>query len=97
MPAARALNADLIPESLRGKLFGRMSAFFNIGAIAGPILSTVLYDRYRYQTFTVTWLNQVVFPGAGIPFFISGTIGLFSLALLLTFVKEPQRVPREPS
>ena len=97
MPAARALNADLIPESLRGKLFGRMSAFFNIGAIAGPILSTVLYDRYRYQTFTVPWLNQIVFPGAGIPFFISGTIGLFSLALLLTFVKEPQRVPREPS
>jgi MFS family permease len=97
MPAARALNADLIPESLRGKLFGRMSAFFNIGAIAGPILSTVLYDRYRYQTFTVPWLNYVVFPGAGIPFFISGIIGLFSLALLLTFVKEPQRVPREPS
>jgi MFS family permease len=97
MPAARALNADLIPESIRGKLFGRMSAFFNIGAIAGPILSTILYDHFRYQTLTVPWLNHIMFPGAGIPFFISGTIGLFSLALLLTFVKEPQRIQREPS
>jgi MFS family permease len=95
MPAARALNADLIPEAVRGKLFGRMGAFFNIGAVAGPILSTVLYDRYRHLTFTVPWLNQVVFPGAGIPFFISGAIGLFSLALLLAFVKEPSRIQRE--
>ena len=74
-----------------------MSAFFNIGAIAGPILSTVLYDRLRYQTLTVPWLNHVVIPEAGILFFISGTIGLFSLTLFLTFVKEPQYVQREPS
>ena len=96
MPAARALNADLIPESIRGKLFGRMSAYFNIGAIAGPILSKVLYDHFRYQTCIVPWLDHMVIPGAGIPFFISGTISLFSLALL-AFVKEPQRVQREPN
>ncbi len=91
MPASRALNADLIPEKARGKLFGRMSAFFSLGAILGPILSTVVYDAYRLQTFQIPWLGNLIVKGAGIPFFISGAIGLFSLSLLLAFVKEPRR------
>jgi len=91
MPAARALNADLVPEEVRGKLFGRLAAFFSLGAILGPILSTLIYSVYRFETFEVTWLNNLVIRGAGIPFFISSAIGLFSLFLLLAFVKEPKR------
>jgi MFS family permease len=88
MPAARALNADLIPEKARGKLFGRLAAFFSLGAVLGPILSTLIYDVYRSATFEVSWLGNLVVRGAGIPFFISSSIGLFSLLLLLIFVKE---------
>jgi MFS family permease len=91
MPASRALNADLIPEKVRGKLFGRMVAFFSLGAILGPVLSTLIYDAYRFQTFQIPWLGNLSIRGAGIPFFVSGAIGLFSLSLLLAFVKEPRR------
>jgi len=91
MPASRALNADLIPEKVRGKLFGRLAAFFSLGAILGPVLSTLLYDAYGSQTFKVPWLGNLVVRGAGIPFFVSSAIGLFSLFLLLAFVEEPKR------
>lgn len=91
MPASRALNADLIPEKVRGKLFGRMGAFFSLGAILGPVLSTWIYDAYRYQTFEVPWLGNLVVRGAGFPFFVGSAVGLFSLILLLVFVEEPRR------
>jgi len=91
MPASRALNADLIPEKVRGKLFGRLAAFFSLGAILGPVLSTWLYDAYRFSTFEVPWLGNLVVRGAGLPFVVSGVFGLFSLFLVLAFVKEPKR------
>ena len=91
MPASRALNADLIPEKVRGKLFGRLAAFFSLGAVLGPVLSTWIYAAYRFQAFEVPWLGNLVVRGAGIPFFISSIIGLFSLFLLLAFVEEPRR------
>jgi MFS family permease len=94
MPASRALNADLIPERLRGKLFGRMRAFFSLGAILGPILSTWIYDAYRFQTFVIPWIGNLTVRGAGIPFLISSIVGLFSLFLLLTFVEEPKRTQK---
>ena len=91
MPASRALNADLIPEKVRGKLFGRLAAFFSLGAVLGPVLSTWIYAAYRFQAFEVPWLGNLVVRGAGIPFFVSSAIGLFSLFLLLAFVEEPRR------
>jgi len=91
MPASRALNADLIPEKVRGKLFGRLAAFFSLGAVLGPVLSTLIYDAYRYQVFEVPWLGNLIVRGAGFPFFVSSSVGLFSLLLLLVFVEEPIR------
>ncbi len=91
MPATRALNADLVPERVRGKLFGRMAAFFSLGAILGPVLSTWIYEVYRFQTFEVIWLGNMIMRGIGMPYLISGFIGLFSLFLLLAFVEEPIR------
>ncbi|UCD96523.1 MAG: MFS transporter [Candidatus Bathyarchaeota archaeon] len=91
MPASRALNADLVPERVRGKLFGRIAAFFSLGAILGPILSTLIYEIYRFQTFQVPFLNNLEIRGAGFPFFISSIIGLLSLTLLLVFVEEPKK------
>jgi MFS family permease len=88
MPAARALQADLIPEKIRGKLFGRMGACFSLGAVLGPVLSTWIFAVYRYKTFEI---GGLVIKGAGLPFIISSFIGLFSLFLLLAFVEEPKR------
>jgi MFS family permease len=75
MPATRALTADLVPPKIRGKLFGRFTALFDIGMITGALLGP--------------WLFAAFF--VGLPFFVSGIIGLIALALLLVFVKEPQR------
>jgi MFS family permease len=91
MPASRALRADLVPEEIRGKLFGRFGAFFSLGAILGPVLSTWIYAMFRYETFEVLWLGNLAVRGAGIPFLVSSAIGLFSLFLLLAFVEEPKR------
>lgn len=91
MPASRALNADIIPEKVRGKLFGRLAAFFSLGAVLGPVLSTWLYEAYRFQVFEIQWLGNLVIKGAGIPFFVSSFVGLLSLFLLLAFVEEPRR------
>ena len=96
MPASRALNADIIPEEIRGKLLGRLGAFFSLGAILGPVLSTLIYDEYRYETFKAGWLGNLVVRGAGFPFFVSSFIGLFSLFLVLAFVEEPERRSRKP-
>jgi MFS family permease len=86
----------LVPESIRGKLFGRIAAFFSLGAILGPILSTWIYSTYRFQVFEVASLGGLVVRGAGLPFFISSSIGLFSLFLLLVFVEEPRKKPDRP-
>jgi MFS family permease len=91
MPASRALNADLIPAQIRGKLLGRMAAFFSLGAILGPVLSTWIYEVYRFQTFQIPWLGNLTVRGVGIPFFVSSAIGLVSLFLLLVLVEEPKR------
>jgi len=90
MPASRALNADLIPEKLRGRLFGRMNAFFSLGAILGPVLSTWIYDAYSSSSFQIPWLGNLTLRGSGLPFLISSAIGLFSLLLLIIFVEEPK-------
>ncbi len=96
MPASRALRADLIPEKVRGKFLGRLAAYFSLGAILGPALSTWLYDAYRFSTFEVPWFNNLTVRGTGIPFFVSSAIGLFSLFLLLVFVEERSSVPQSP-
>ena len=91
MPATRALRADLVPEKVRGKLFGRLQAFFSWGMIGGTILGPWIYELYRDKTFRGTWPFAFDVKGLGLPFFISGILGLAALALLLIFVKEPPR------
>ena len=90
MPAGRALRADLIPAKVRGKLFGRFNAFFDVGMIAGVLLGPWLFDVFRPQEFEIQSLNLTI-KGAGIPFFLSGIMGLTALTVLLIFVKEPPR------
>ena len=90
MPAVRALRADLVPAKIRGKLFGKFNAFFDVGMIAGVLLGPWLFDAFRHQQFEIKPLNLTV-SGVGTPFFISGAMGLIALAILLAFVKEPKR------
>ncbi len=91
MPAGRALRADLAPAKIRGKLFGRFTAFFDMGMIAGVLIGPWLFQTFQFQEFKIEWLGGLIVKGAGLPFFVSGIIGLIALALLLVFVEEPPR------
>jgi len=90
MPAGRALQADLVPAKIRGKLFGRFTAFFDVGMIAGVLLGPWLFYVFKLQEFYIEPLNLTM-RGAGTPFFLSGIMGLIALTILLIFVTEPPR------
>jgi DHA1 family multidrug resistance protein-like MFS transporter len=91
MPASRALRADLVPEKIRGKLFGWFTACFNTGMVAGSLLGPWLFDTYQFVEFNIGWLGGLTVKGMGLPFFVSAILGLLGLAVLLAFVKEPPR------
>jgi len=91
MPATRALRADLVPAEVRGKLFGRLQAFFNAGMVIGTLLGPWIFYLYINEVFRITWPIEIVIRGYGLPFFISAALGLTALVLLLLFVKEPPR------
>jgi DHA1 family multidrug resistance protein-like MFS transporter len=94
MPAGRALRADLAPAEIRGKLFGRFSASFYSGMVAGALLGPWLFDTFQSAEFHITWLGGLSVRGIGLPFFVSGGMGVIALVLLLIFVKEPPRKTR---
>ena len=93
MPALRALRADLSPAEVRGRFFGMYRTAFNAGDIIGPIISTYLYDLYRFRNFE---LGGLVLPGYGIPFFANSILGIATLIMLLVLVKEPAHSNVQP-
>ncbi len=95
MPAGRALRADLVPAKIRGKLFGRFTASFYAGMVAGALLGPWLFDMFQFEEFSIKcFRGSLTVKGMGLPFFVSGIMGLIALALLLAFVKEPPRKAR---
>jgi len=87
-PAFRAFQADLVPVNERGRLFGSVQAFFNIGAVFGPILGTYLYDTLADVIFQLSIFRLKIWMfGPAINFLISGLLGLLSLLLFITFIK----------
>lgn len=86
-PAMRALQADVIPRPIRGRLIGLMQTMFNIGAIVGAPIGGALYMAFEGNTLG---LSPLTFPGEGFPFIISSILGLISLTLILLYVREPK-------
>jgi len=91
-PAFQALRADVVPPRVRGRVFGLFGSAFTAGDVVGPIVSTWLYDLYRFQTFDVV---GVAVPGLGIPFFINTALGVIGTTMVMLFVREPK--PEERS
>ncbi len=82
-PAFRALQADLVPKELRGRVFGTVQMFFNIGAVVGPLIGGPLYRAYAD-----TMLGPI--PGVAVSFLASAVLGYIALAVFLAYVKEPE-------
>ena len=87
-PAFRALQADLIPEKIRGKLIGFLQTMFNTGAIVGPIIGGILFDTFSNQRYV---LGPLTVPGESFPFIMSGGVGIITITLIWLYVKEPER------
>ncbi len=84
-PAMRAIQADVVPWRLRGKLFGTIQAFFNAGATVGPILGGWLYGVFSLTTFYVAW---IAIEGLVIPFWAAGALGIGAALLLWFAIRE---------
>lgn len=62
MAVASAYIADITPEAQRSRWFGRMSACFGLGFIAGPVIGGVLGDHWvRLPFIAAAALNGVTF------------------------------------
>ncbi len=92
-PAMRALQADLFPEKVRGRLIGTSQTLFNMGAIFGAPLGGFLYDLLR----DVDTLRVLMLPGVALPFLISSLLGVATTTLILVYIRETRKAPaREP-
>ena len=92
-PALRALRADITPVEARGRYFGLFRTAMTAGDVVGPIISTYIYDLYRFQKFEVAGL---VFPGYAIPFFVNSALGIAATTILLVLVEEPKHSNAQP-
>lgn len=86
-PALRALQADTVPEKVRGRLIGMLESMSNFGSALGAPIGGLLLDTYYGVD-----LGLPVIDGTMIPFFVAGFLGLFTVSLVTMFVRE-----RKPS
>ncbi len=85
-PAMRALQADTVPEQVRGRLIGMLESISNFGSVLGAPVGGFLLDVYYGRN-----LGLPVIDGTMVPFFVSGGLGLFTLSLVTTFVREREK------
>ncbi|MFQ5838198.1 MAG: MFS transporter [Thermoplasmata archaeon] len=86
-PALKALQADLFPPSLRGRLIGTTHTLFNLGAIFGAPLGGFLYDLFK----DTASLPYILLPGVALPFLISSLLGITTTSLVLLYVRETRK------
>ncbi len=86
-PAYRALQADLVPKQLRGKVFGTVQSLFNAGSALAPLGGLV----YKHLSDSRLIIFGISLPAIAIVFWISALIGIFTTILFIIFVKEPEK------
>lgn len=86
-PALRALQADIVPEHIRGRLIGLLESMTNMGSVVGAPLGGFLWDYFHGRDFG---LPQPL-DGTLIPFLLSGLMGLATVSMVLITVKERKK------
>jgi len=84
-PVMRALQADLVPARMRGRVFGTVQAAFNVGAVVGPMLGGYLYRACQGREIVIA---ERALPGISMSFWAGVGIGLTALAVFAAFVEE---------
>jgi DHA1 family multidrug resistance protein-like MFS transporter len=88
-PALRAMQADNVPEEVRGRLMGLLESMSNLGSVMGAPIGGLLLDVYFGKDLGL----PSPIDGTMIPFFVAGALGLFTVSLVMLLVKE--RSPRD--
>jgi DHA1 family multidrug resistance protein-like MFS transporter len=83
-PALRALQADIVPEAVRGRLMGMMESMMNVGSVVGAVLGGLLWDQFHEQSLGL----PSPLGGTIVPFVVSGLLGISAVSLVLIYVKE---------
>ena len=93
-PALRALQADTVPEEVRGRLIGMLESMSNFGSVLGAPMGGLLLDAFFAKDIGL----PDPFTGTMVPFLISGGLGIFTVTLVLLLVKEkPRPAPEKES
>lgn len=83
-PSFRAMQSDLVPQEVRGKEFGIVQAFFNLGSTIGPIIGGIVYDTFLGDQFNFWGISYY---GVGITFALTGILSIIGSLFLLIFIK----------
>jgi DHA1 family multidrug resistance protein-like MFS transporter len=84
-PALRAMQADIVPENVRGRLIGLLESMSNFGAVLGAPLGGFLFDSFYGRDFGLPFGLD----GTLVPFAISGALGIFAITMVQLYVKVP--------
>ncbi len=90
-PALRALQADIVPEHVRGRLIGLLESMTNIGSVVGAPLGGFLWDMYHGRDFGL----PAPLDGTMVPFVISGVMGITTILMVHITVKERRAAKKE--
>ncbi len=84
-PAYRALQGDLVPKQIRGRVFGTVQTLFNFGAALSPL------GGYIYQLLSkdTIYLISIQVPAVAVLFWMSALIGFITVMLFALYVPEP--------
>lgn len=92
-PALRALQADVVPEEIRGRLIGMLESMSNIGSVLGAPVGGLLWDYYHTSDLGLLPFSD----GTMIPFIVSGALGIFTVTLVLFLVRDRAAHPAPPT
>lgn len=82
-PALRAMQADAVPADVRGRLIGMLESMSNLGSVIGAPVGGLLWDAFYGRELLPGFADGTI-----MPFLTSGLMGIFTVSLVLLFMKE---------
>jgi len=83
-PALRALQADVVPENVRGRLIGMLESMANLGSVLGAPIGGLLWDYFHGTSLGL----PSPIDGTMVPFAISGALGIVTVTFVLLLVSD---------
>jgi MFS family permease len=87
--ALRSLQADIVPENIRGRLIGFLESMSNVGSSIGAPIAGFIWDHFHGRDIGLPWSLD----GTMIPFLVSGLLGIFTVLMVHVVINE-KRIAR---